>query len=152
IRRKKFITWDSILLSDTMKNTFNTNFKKRVLNHTVFLVLLAFLAGLGSCDGDFLERIPLDKISEADVWNDPTLIEAYVNTCYNIRHGFLVDYYMMPLTDEAYRRGRETYHLINRGELSPVNNTALHHWDNYYNVITDCNIFFANIEQADRKS
>ncbi len=131
-----------------MKNTFNTNFKKRVLNHTVFPVLLAFLAGLGSCDGDFLERKPLDKISEADVWNDPTLIEAYVNTCYNIRHGFLVDYYMMPLTDEAFRRGRETFHLINRGELSAVNNTALDHWSNYYTTITNCNIFFQKMAEA----
>src|SRR5690606_6615519 len=91
---------------------------------------------------------PLDKISEADVWNDPTLIEAYVNTCYNIRHGFLVDYYMMPLTDEAFRRGRETFHLINRGELSAVNNTALDHWSNYYTTITNCNIFFQKMAEA----
>src|SRR5690606_28409340 len=89
------------------------------------LVLSGFAFSVVSCESDFLERKPLDRISESDVWKDATLIEAYVNTCYNIRHGFLVDFYMMPLSDEAYRRGRETYHLINRGELSPVNNTAL---------------------------
>lgn len=127
----------------TMGNNIKI-FKRIFCSLSVSAVFLGFI----SCDSQFLDRKPLDRISEADVWSDATLIEAYVNTCYNIRHGFLVDFYMMPLSDEAYRRGRETYHLINRGELSPVNNTALHHWDNYYNVITDCNIFFANIEQA----
>ncbi len=103
---------------------------------------------ISSCDDSFLEKQPLDKISETDVWNDEKLVEAFVNSCYNVRHGFLVDYYMMPLTDEAFRRGRETYHLINRGELTPVNNTALDHWSNFYGIITNCNIFFKNIGKA----
>ncbi|MGV3556641.1 RagB/SusD family nutrient uptake outer membrane protein [Larkinella arboricola] len=118
--------------------------KNRLLRATFLLLLLTQSA----CDDGFLERQPLDKISEADVWKDEKLIEAFVNTCYNVRHGFLVDYYMMPLTDEAYRRGRETFHLINRGEITPVNNVALDHWSNFYNIITNCNIFFQKIEQA----
>lgn len=131
-----------------MKNIIDNNIKNIIRKSTTCLVMLGMIAGLSSCDGDFLERKPLDKISEADVWNDPALIEAYVNTCYNIRHGFLVDYYMMPLTDEAFRRGRETFHLINRGELSAANNTALDHWANYYTTITNCNIFFQKIKDA----
>ncbi|GAB3275196.1 RagB/SusD family nutrient uptake outer membrane protein [Larkinella harenae] len=112
------------------------------------VLMLLILVTQSACDENFLERQPLDKISEADVWNDEKLIEAFVNTCYNVRHGFLVDYYMMPLSDEAYRRGRETFHLVNRGEITPTNNVALDHWSNFYNIITNCNIFFQNIEQA----
>ena len=130
-----------------MKNT-NTFKKSRLLGLVKSIVLAAVIFPLNSCDDSFLERQPLDKISEADVWGDEKLIEAFVNSCYNTRHGFLVDFYMMPLTDEAYRRGRETYHLINRGELTPVNNTALDHWGNFYGIVTNCNIFFANIEKA----
>ncbi|MCE6992459.1 RagB/SusD family nutrient uptake outer membrane protein [Dyadobacter sp. CY323] len=130
-----------------MKNT-NTIKKNRLLTLFKSLALAAVLFPLNSCDESFLERQPLDKISEADVWSDEKLIEAFVNSCYNVRHGFLVDYYMMPLSDEAYRRGRETYHLINRGELTPVNNTALDHWSNFYGIITNCNIFFRNIDKA----
>lgn len=111
-------------------------------------LLLLLLVTQSACEENFLERQPLDKISEADVWKDEKLIEAFVNTCYNVRHGFLVDYYMMPLTDEAYRRGRETFHLVNRGEITPTNNVALDHWSNFYNIITNCNIFFQNIDQA----
>src|SRR5690606_22331217 len=62
--------------------------------------------------------------------------------------GFLVDYYMMPLCDEAYRRGRETYHLINRGEITPSNMTALNHWAAFYNIITYANVFFDQIDEA----
>lgn len=110
--------------------------------------LLLLCLGLSSCDDSFLEKQPLDKISETDVWSDEKLVEAFVNSCYNVRHGFLVDYYLMPLSDEAFRRGRETYHLINRGEITPVNNTALDHWSNFYGIITNCNIFFQNIEKS----
>lgn len=101
-----------------------------------------------SCGDDFLERKPLDRLSEEDVWKDEKLIEAFVNKCYEVRHGFLVNYYMMPLTDEAYRRGRETYHLINRGEITPSNMTALDHWESFYNIITYTNIFFDKIDGA----
>jgi len=116
-------------------------------NRLVFYSILVTIL-MASCKADFLDRKPLDKVSEADVWQDEKLIEAFVNNCYDVRHGFLVDYYMMPLSDEAYRRGRETYHLINRGELSPVNNTALDHWGKFYNLITNCNVFFESIDDA----
>lgn len=130
-----------------MKN-IKTIKKNGLLTLLKRLALATVLLPLNSCDESFLERQPLDKISEADVWSDEKLIEAFVNSCYNVRHGFLVDYYLMPLTDEAYRRGRETYHLINRGEITPVNNTALDHWSNFYGIVTNCNIFFKNIEKA----
>jgi hypothetical protein len=130
-----------------MKKTNNIQ-NNNLLTLLKSVLFVAILFPLNSCDESFLERQPLDKISEADVWNDEKLIEAFVNSCYNTRHGFLVDFYMMPLSDEAYRRGRETYHLINRGEITPVNNTALDHWSNFYAIITNCNIFFKNIGTA----
>lgn len=128
-----------------MNNLSQINIRRFLFRN---IALAVVLVQLSACDGEFLDRQPLDKISEADVWNDDKLVEAFVNSCYNTPHGFLVDYYMMPLTDEAYRRGRETFHLINRGELSPVNNIALDLWSDYYNVITNCNIFFQNIDRA----
>lgn len=95
-----------------------------------------------SCNDSFLERQPLDKLSEEDVWKDANLMQAFVNNTYaKMVNGFNNDYWPMCLCDEAYRRGRATYHTINQGQLTPVNMVPLNYWKLYYTTITDCNIF-----------
>ena len=52
----------------------------------IIYILVAILA-LNSCD--VLDMKPLDKVSDADVWEDSALIELYVNASYNsINHEF----------------------------------------------------------------
>ena len=95
-----------------------------------------------SCNDSFLERQPLDKLSEEDVWKDANLMQAFVNNTYaKMVNGFNNDYWPMCLCDEAYRRSRATYHTINQGQLTPVNMVPLNYWKLYYTTITDCNIF-----------
>ena len=53
----------------------------------IIYILVAILA-LNSCD--VLDMKPLDKVSDADVWEDSALIELYVNASYNsINHEFV---------------------------------------------------------------
>lgn len=112
---------------------------------TILIVLFSI-----SCDDSFLERQPLDKVSEEDVWKDPNLIQAYVNNAYAAMvNGFKNDYWPMCLSDEAYRRGRDTYHSINQGQLTSSNMVPLNYWPLYYGIITNCNIFMSKIEQMD---
>ena len=44
----------------------------------IFLILAA-VAMFASCKSDFLDKTPLDKLSEDAVFNSPELAEAYVN-------------------------------------------------------------------------
>ena len=61
--------------------------------------MFAFLA-FTSCD--VLDLKPLDKVSDADVWEDSALIELYVNASYSyISHEFVQDM-ICAASDEAY--------------------------------------------------
>jgi starch-binding outer membrane protein, SusD/RagB family len=46
------------------------------------IYLLLCLTMLISCNKEVLDKKPLDIISDADVWNDPTLIDAYLTEMY----------------------------------------------------------------------
>ncbi len=58
-----------------------------------YLLGLLILTGLAiSCSEDFLDKKPLDQFSEVDVWNDPALIETFVNNYYReLGHSYDID-------------------------------------------------------------
>ncbi|MFO7853477.1 MAG: RagB/SusD family nutrient uptake outer membrane protein [Bacteroidota bacterium] len=55
----------------------------------IYIFLLVIIA-LSSCTKEVLEKKPLDIISDAVVWNDPVLIDAYLTQCY-AEMGFIND-------------------------------------------------------------
>ena len=113
--------------------------------------LLIFIFSITSCD--VLDLKPLDMISDADVWNDKALIEAYVNASYSaIPHGYRQDVLGM-CCDEVYHRhdyGRASYFL--RGILTPDNVTSLgtnaNYWSTAYRRIRSINTYFSKIDDS----
>lgn len=140
--------------------------KKYYVNKTttgflIFKLLLTFCLAISiSCSDDILNRVPLNSYSDAAVWNDPALISAFIS---NIYRDFPVDWNTTAcLTDEATRRNNATYDMINAGNLTPGNAQMVNYWyggtanyggegfwsASYYESISKCNIFFANIDKA----
>lgn len=113
-----------------------------------FIISISFAI---SCNK--LELKPLDKLSETDTWNDPTLVRLYVNATYNVlQHGFQSDL-LAAASDEAYNiHGYGNFQVVQRGELSPDNVTSLSDKINYFNFaysnIRNINIFFSRIDQV----
>ncbi|NQU85163.1 MAG: RagB/SusD family nutrient uptake outer membrane protein [Mariniphaga sp.] len=67
----------------------------------IFGLLLAILM-ITSCSEDFLDKKPLDEFSDVDVWNDPNLIETFVNNYYRaIGYSFDIDL-LACYVDEAH--------------------------------------------------
>ena len=61
-------------------------------------ILLATALVLVSCDDGFLDKKPLDKLSEEAVFNSDALAEAYVNALYTVLPGlFPLRRYFHPL-------------------------------------------------------
>jgi hypothetical protein len=116
------------------------------------LLIIGVTLCLYSCE-DILDLKPLDKLSETDVWNDPTLIRAYVDGCYgSIPQGFRQD---MPNSacDESYCiHNYGNHYIIQRGELTADNVTSLggylNFWGGAYSNIKKINTFFSRIESA----
>ncbi len=60
------------------------------MKNIAYIFLLMLANALSSCNKDVLEKEPLNIISDAVVWNDPVLINAYLAQCYS-EMGFIND-------------------------------------------------------------
>ncbi len=102
-----------------------------------------------SCQDDFLDKKPLDRMTEEDVWNDQTLIEAYVVSKYRaLVHGFSTEAWLASFTDETYIPGDRGHYSYIHGTLSPEDPGSKNNWSGNYSYIRLCNIFFEKIDEA----
>ncbi|MFC5410280.1 RagB/SusD family nutrient uptake outer membrane protein [Larkinella bovis] len=109
------------------------------------LVLSAFL--FQSCKDvtDVLDRTPIDKISEVDVWKDETLTKAYVTGLYSRFPFAAFDYNTLyNWTDEGTTStGNASNMTMGTVSRSSEGNA---YWDYIY--VRDCNVFLDKIKIA----
>ena len=116
----------------------------------IIYILVAILA-LNSCD--VLDMKPLDKVSDADVWEDSALIELYVNASYNsIYHEFGQDM-LSDASDETYCiHNWGNMWVVQKGEMTSDNVTGIsvkvNYWSKAYGNIRTINVFFDRIDDA----
>ena len=116
----------------------------------IIYILVAILA-LNSCD--VLDMKPLDKVSDADVWEDSALIELYVNASYNsINHEFS-QLMLSDASDETYCiHNWANFWVIQKGEMTSDNVTGIsekiNYWKSAYSNIRTINVFFDRIDDA----
>lgn len=116
------------------------------------LLIVGSLAFFSSCN-DILELEPLDSVSEAALWNDPELLELYVNARYDeLPHGYIQwagGLRMVSLTDEAYdiHQGSRLTNKYTQGQITPANMHLFGgFWIQAYSAIRNLNTF---LEKAD---
>ena len=116
------------------------------------LLYIAALSTLGySCNK--LEMTPLDRLSEANVWADPSLIQLYVNGTYNsMMHGFQQDL-LSAACDETYNiHDWGSLRVVQTGALTADNvagiSTNINFFNFAYGYIRNINIFFSKIDNA----
>jgi hypothetical protein len=117
----------------------------------LYIVILSTL--FVSCDKDFLELTPTDKIAEELVWTDQNLVQCFVNAQYNcIQDNLSGD--MQFFSDEAYSRYSSVCPYLRRELLTPDNALTgeLNYWSTAYSRIRNINMFFAGIDQAAEKN
>ncbi len=124
------------------------NLKKYIRLVYMTVIIIFNLQLLNSCDDDFLEGKPLDKVSDADVWTDVSLAQFFVNDIYgNMRDGWGNHMSLSVCSDESFARERTGAHLVQRGGINP---SDLGHidwtWNHYYGIISQCNLYMSNIE------
>lgn len=119
--------------------------------YTILSVLLLFNV---SCN-DILDVQPLDAISELAVWEDPELMELYVNARYEeLPHGFVLwsgGLRVTSLTDESYQihQGSRLTNKYTQGEVTP-NNMHLFggFWIQAYEAIRNLNTFIEKVDPS----
>ena len=129
-------------------------------NVVYILTLMLTLANITSCEEDFLEKEPLDQFGEEAVWNDPALIETFVNRIYRgIPHGFHA-LMLSTLVDESmavwdWETSNATQSLITPSYLGVWDENFWTggrykdmNWTNSYKSIRACNLFLEKIDEA----
>lgn len=139
----------------------------------IFLIsILGFSMVMASCKKNLLDITPTDRISDATLFSDANLVEAFVNNNYrDLTYGFYNAHWQAFLlagaTDET-QSAYESYigvNIINKGLLdaSPAGagftglfdgNPYPRHqiWASNYRYISQCNSFFENVNKVQNLS
>jgi starch-binding outer membrane protein, SusD/RagB family len=130
--------------------------KKQIKNITIIVFMMVCLP---SCDNDFLNVDPQDQYSDAAVWEDPLLVQSFVN---NIYLGVPFPYTTLMLSstvDESmavwdWESSLVTQSAITSGYLAIFDHDfwtgSLRYmtWNSMYRYIRACNLFFEKIESV----
>lgn len=132
----------------------------------IILILSAALLFF-SCNEDYLDKKPLDKLSEEAVFNSDALAEAHVNSLYTVLSDPFQEGNIGCISDEGYfRYGGTSTRYIASGWMTPDNvmymreggyahntrTTILNIWNQAYQKIHDMNYFLAYVQESTKMS
>lgn len=116
-----------------------------------FLLPLALVVLItSSCNKHLLDKKPLDAYSDADVWSDLNLVQAFVNGQYPAFPHFEGDAaldaeFLAMGTDEGFTQyNYANAWAVNTGQWTP-DNLYSDMWSDDYKYISNCNLFFSKI-------
>ena len=125
-------------------------------------ILLAAALALVACNDGFLDKKPLDKLSEDAVFNSDALAESYVNALYTVLPDPYQEGNVGCITDEGYfRYGGTSTRYIASGYMDPDNvmyikeggqahntrTTILNIWNRTYEWIYRMNYFLEYVDE-----
>ena len=124
--------------------------------------LLKYILGLSlvlystSCDTDFLNVKPEDRFNETAVWQDPGLVEAFVNEMYRgLNHG-IRELMLGSLVDEShfihnYGSSQVVQSNLTSGDIGSFSRGDFEefNWPVLYARIRQINLFLENIEDVE---
>src|SRR5699024_10610535 len=125
---------------------------KKIINN--ILVLSFIISAFSACDPSVMNIEPVDEISETAVWDDPALIDAYINEMYlSLDHGYR-EHMLATLADDAsymaVRAPDFVAGILSPSDLSGFGTSRMqrYHWGFNFSAIRDVNIFLENIDDS----
>ena len=131
----------------------------------IFAIFSAALL-LAACNDDFLDKKPLDKLSEDAVFNSDKLAESFVNGFYVVLPDPYQEGNVSCITDEGFFRygGTSTRYILdgslNADNVMPIaeggyahdtRTTTLNIWNRSYEFVYRMNSFIAQVTKPDNK-
>lgn len=122
----------------------------------IIYLAVSVLLSFSSCN-DFLDKQPLDSVTEDAVFNDDALLTAYVTACYNAYPTGFDEAMMSSTTDESYtRHGMNSSIVVSQGEMTSDNIDSFdsgrfanfNYWNTAYEYLRNINTFFLKYEGA----
>lgn len=120
--------------------------------------LAGLLLSATSCNEEFLDKQPLDQFSEDAVWNDPALIQTFVNNIYfGLPHGFsnmmLSSYADESMYNADFGSSNVTKSLVTPSDYQTWDFWSGRRykgmiWSEVYRYIRSTNLFLERIDKA----
>src|SRR5688500_1223946 len=85
------------------------------------ILALALTGTTFSCDKDFLDKAPIDKYPGEAVWNDPALVQAFVNNIYTGIPSPFHTIMLSNLVDEAQFNANWDTENVTKSLITPSN-------------------------------
>lgn len=124
---------------------------KKNITKIIFLIILAICF---SCEEEILNKTPPGEFTEAVIWQDINLADAYLNNIYGSVRGGFGEAMLATISDEVWPIYSRSSHIWNEGLISPSNpgpwgqggffsHTS---WD-LYGTIQLINVFLEKIDE-----
>jgi len=116
-------------------------------------ILVAFMALPFSCDTDFLNTTPLDRVADVTTWSDGPLSQAFVFGVYSyLGYGGFEEQMLAVYTDEAmFTHAGRGIDVFTQGTESPSNlawMSPTYEWSAMYGAIRAANLAITNLPEA----
>ena len=129
------------------------------MKNIIYISICFFIVSslITSCTKEVLDKAPLDSYTDASVWGDLNLSEAFVNNLYNVipnaEHNWdnttNRTWALSSACDEAYNKFDDyNASIMNSGSLTPDNIGVFDIWSKNFSVIQNCNIFLSKIDNV----
>ncbi|MFB9864715.1 RagB/SusD family nutrient uptake outer membrane protein [Rufibacter immobilis] len=113
-----------------------------------FIIPIAFGVSISSCNDDFLERQPIDAITDVTFWETEEQLKQAVNGVYaSLKGKNFAD--MENLADNTIYPPRSDYQSISSGNFDFTVGTLNSEWTAQYDGIRRCNHFLENYTKAE---
>jgi hypothetical protein len=120
-----------------------------------YILGIAFFLQANSCNNDFLNPTPEDRLPNEAVWKEPLLVESFVNDMYRgLNHG-IRELMLGSLADESHFIHNYASTQVVQSDLTPGDIGSFSRgdfdefrWDVLYSRIRQINLFFENIENV----
>ncbi len=125
----------------------------KIMRKLWLLGVLAIAAIPLSCNEDFLETQPLDKISADATWGDAALSEAFIFNVYSyLGYGGFEEEGLASLTDEAmFTHSGRGINVITEGSLSAAgtgNDRIIPQWNELFLAVRQANIAIKELPES----
>ncbi len=129
------------------------------MKNKLFILICFFVISVFhlSCSKKVLDKVPLDSYTDASVWSDLKLAEAFSNNLYNVLPNAMHQWdnttnrtwALSSACDESYNKFND-YNavIINSGAATPDNVGIFDIWSSTYSIIQNCNIFLSKIDNV----
>ena len=123
---------------------------KKISIITCFLIGVVFI---NSCNRDYLNTKPQDRISSSATWSDGALSTAFVLNVYSfLGYGGFEEQSLAAYTDEAmFTHAGRNINTFTEGNEEPgalAWMSATYYWDNMYSAIRNANVALENLPTA----